>query len=110
MTSNDPKFNDEKKEIPPVPPSEPVKKSDMEDFYTYAKSNIRDMIAYALMVIGIILLFFQPIYGGLLIGIVAGVYFSKEILNWIETYPQFLEDYGLVRSVVLGGLLLALFI
>lgn len=110
MQPNDPnkKPNGENKE--PQPPKKDDKIDSFTEFYNYAGANARDMLAYVLMIIGLILLFFHQFYGGLLVGIVAGVYFSKEILGWIENYPRFLDDQGLVRTVVLGGLLIALFI
>jgi hypothetical protein len=84
-------------------------KKNVETFCSYSKSNARDMIAYLLLVFGLIFLFFRPI-GGLLIGIVAGAYFSKEIHQWISGYERFVEVQGMARSIILGGVFLALFI
>lgn len=69
--------------------------------------NPRDMIAYVLIILGIILLFFLPLYGGLIIGIVTGLYFSREILDYIRKYESFVEEQGFVRTLILGGFLLA---
>lgn len=85
-------------------------KEKMGDLYQYAKGNPRDIFAYALMIIGIILLFFQPIYGGLLIGLVVGSYFFKEITAFAKELESFVEREGFVRSLVLGSALLAFFI
>lgn len=89
---------------------EPKEKDRLEGIYKYAQTNPRDMIAYVLMVFGIILLFFQHLYGGLIIGIVFGIYFSKEIGYLIRHYEDFIEEQGLVRSLILAGVLLAFFI
>ncbi|MBA3958707.1 MAG: hypothetical protein H0X51_10000 [Parachlamydiaceae bacterium] len=102
MTSNDPNRPEDKK---------PSRQEDRkENFYDYAKTNTRDMIAYVMMILGIILLFFQPLYGGLIIGVVVGVYFAKEIIALLKDYETFIDSQGLVRSLVLGGTLLAFFI
>lgn len=72
--------------------------------------NPRDVIAYVLVILGICLLFFLPLYGGLIIGIVTGLYFSKEILDSSRKYEEFIEEQGFVRVLILGGLLLAFII
>lgn len=85
-------------------------KDSFQNIMDYAKSNTRDVVAYVLMIIGIILLFFQPVYGGLIIGVVAGVYFSKEIIQIIKELDRVVDQQGLVRSLIFGGTLLAFFI
>jgi uncharacterized membrane protein len=96
-----------------LPPNEP-KKDPNEDrfqkFFHTATNNVRDIIAYVLLILGIILLFFQHLYGGFLIGLVAGIYFSKEIIYLINNYEDFIENEGLVRSLILAGTLLAFLI
>lgn len=82
----------------------------IEDLYKYAKSNTADTIAYVAMLVGILTLFFEPVYGGLIIGIVTGLYFSNEIMVPIRNIEGFIEDLGMVRSIVFGGLLLAFLI
>lgn len=70
----------------------------------------KDLVAYILLILGIVLLFFQPIYGGLLIGIVGGVYFSNEIIEVLKRLTTLIEEQGITRSLILGGLVLAFFI
>lgn len=83
----------------------------MEEMYNYASSNTRDMIAYALLLIGLILLFAEPPwYGETLIGVIFGLYFGTEMFNLIRNYQTFTEEHGFVKSLILGGTLLALFI
>lgn len=86
------------------------KKNKFDDLYSYAKTNPRDVISYVLLVLGIVLLFAQPIYGGLLVGIVAGVYFSQEIIRGVKNLESIIEEQGLVRSIIAGAVLLAFFI
>lgn len=76
----------------------------------FFQPSTKDMIAYILLVLGIILLFFQHLYGGILIGIVAGVYFSKEILSIIRNANDYIEEQGLARSLIIAGILLAFLI
>lgn len=109
---------------PPKDPQDPFKKPEnvtkepkdepkedrLESLYTYSKSNARDLIAYVMLVFGIIMLFFLPLYGQLLIGIVFGLYFSKEITYYCKNYEACIEQEGIVRSIVIGATLLAFFI
>jgi hypothetical protein len=95
---------------PKPPRSRDPKRDHLNNFYKYAQTYPKDVIAYVLMVFGIILLFFQHFYGGLIIGLVLGVYFSREIGMLIKHYDDFIEEQGLVRSLILGGTLLAFFI
>lgn len=74
------------------------------------QATTKDLIAYIILVLGIILLFFQPIYGGLLIGIVTGIYFAKELIAICKDLPGFIDEQGIARSLILGGLTLAFFI
>lgn len=74
----------------------------------YAKSNTIDLFAYVVVVIGVMLLFFQPFYGTLLIGLVAGRYFAAEVLFVATHLNELVEEHGIVKSLVLGAVLLAL--
>lgn len=89
-----------------------LKKNDkVEGMYNYASSNTKDMIAYALLLVGLLLLFAQPSwYGETLIGVIFGLYFGAEVLSLLQNYQDFIEDQGVVKSLVLGGVLLAFFI
>lgn len=76
----------------------------------HATSQTRDTISYILLIIGIVLLFFYPYYGGFLVGLIAGFYFSGELLALLFSFNAFLDEEGIVKSLIGGGLLLALFI
>lgn len=75
-----------------------------------ATENTRDTISYIILIIGIVLMFFSPLYGGALVGLVAGFYFSSEILSFWKHLNAFVEDEGIVKSLIGLGLLLALFV
>lgn len=81
-----------------------------EDLFTFAKKNTRDTVAYIFLIVGILLMFFESFYGGLIIGIVLGLYFTNEIYSLIKNYRNFFDEEGIVRSLILGGTVLAFFI
>lgn len=86
------------------------KNEKIEGIYNYASSNTRDTVAYILMIVGIVLLFTNTFYGGLLVGLIFGYYFSQELLKYSRSINDLIEEQGMVRSLIFGGLLLALFI
>lgn len=107
------KDKSELNKVPPVLKTEETQKDNeekFENFFSQASANTRDIIAYVLMILGIILLFVNHMYGGFIIGLVAGVYFSKEIVDLIQNFENFIDEQGLARSIILGGTLLSLFI
>lgn len=87
-----------------------IKNEKMDNLYSYAKENTRDTIAYVLLVIGLILLFFQPFWGEIFIGVVAGFYFSDEIIAFCRNCERWIDQEGMVRSIIFGGALIAFFI
>jgi hypothetical protein len=86
------------------------KQKSFDDWYTYASSNKRDTLAYAMLVLGIILLFFRPFIGELLIGAVLGVYFAEDIYAIWKNLDERIEREGMARSLTLAAVFLALFI
>lgn len=86
------------------------KNEKIEDLYRYAKRNTGDTVAYIAMILGLLILFFEPFYGGIIVGFVFGLYFSREIMIPIKNVEGFIEKLGMVRSLILGGLILGLFI
>lgn len=82
----------------------------LENLVSYATANTRDTVSYVLLIIGIILMFFHSFYGGALIGLIAGLYFSSEVMALIRLGNDLIEEQGIVKSLIAGGLLLALFI
>lgn len=84
------------------------------DLLNYFRSHSRETIAYVLLILGLLLLFTEPVYGGLIIGIVAGIYFGDEIVDYIKNWKTSInsrDNYGEVaRHLILGGLAVAFFI
>jgi hypothetical protein len=81
-----------------------------DDLFNLAKANAKDTIAYILMVVGIILTLFQSFWGGFIVGLVLGYFYKSEIIQTVTNYTRIIDQEGLVKSVILGGTLLALFI
>lgn len=81
------------------------------DFYSYATSNKEQTITYILLILGLlILLFINALFGGLMLGMVAGYYFSSEIIHYIRNIGQVVEGPDQPRYIVLAALLLGLLI
>ncbi len=87
-----------------------AKETNVEAITQFAKTNTRDMIAYILLLIGLLLLFFNPSFGETLIGIIFGLYFSQEITQGFREFDHFVQLHGFIKSLVFGCFLLALFI
>ena len=81
----------------------------VESILSYAKSNSQEAIAYALMLVGIVWMFFNAFYGGILVGLIAAFFYSKEIILFIKNIEDFYHEEGIAKSVIGGGCLLALF-
>lgn len=86
------------------------KNENIEGLMSYAKTHTQDSIAFILLGLGIIWIFFNPFYGGILVGLVAGYYFAPEVLKIINTFDRFLNKEGAPKNLILAGTLLALFI
>jgi hypothetical protein len=82
-----------------------------EDFLKYATSNKEHMIAYGILILGLfILLFFHSLLGGLIIGGVAGYYFSSEIVSYLRNCTQVGMGKDQVRFFILAALFLGFLI
>ncbi|GAB4238061.1 MAG: hypothetical protein Tsb0021_17820 [Chlamydiales bacterium] len=81
-----------------------------DEIYQYAANNTRDSIAYVLLAIALILVLFVHFWGGLLIGLVGGIYFCEELVSWIKNLKTFTQHEGLNRCVVMGAVLLGFII
>jgi hypothetical protein len=85
-----------------------------EDLFSYFKSHSRETVSYILLILGILLLFFEPIYGGLLVGMVAGIYFGEDIVLYIKNWKTSIDSqtkYSEVsKNLILAGIALAFLI
>lgn len=81
-----------------------------EGFLNYAKTNTKDVLAYVILILGVVLLFFERFSGELLIGVIFGLYYAVEIQALFRNFNEFIEEQGIVRGIVLGVVTIALFI
>lgn len=82
----------------------------IENFCDYARHNQWDTAAHVVLLLGLILMFFIPFPGSLLVGLIAGLYFSKEIIYAAKNAKQLIYEAGTVRSLVFLGTALAFLI
>lgn len=82
-------------------------KNERFDFNEYSKEQI---ITYILLILGVLFLFIQPLLGGFLIGMVAGYYFTDDIIYYLRHIGSILNGHDHLRYVTLTGLLVSLFI
>lgn len=83
----------------------------IEDFYQYAGSDKGPTITYILLGLGLLtLLFLNSLLGELIIGMVAGYYFSSDIVYYIRNLGQMIGSLNQLRPVVLATTLFTLFL
>lgn len=78
--------------------------------WTQVKSVNRETVIYVALAIGLILFILEPLVGGAIIGVIAGLVFSEEILGFAMNIKEAIEREEVFRGVVLGVLLLAFFL
>ncbi len=76
----------------------------------YVKNHARETITYVLLVLGIILLFFQPFYGGFLVGLITGIYFSQQIVEYVLNWKKAMEMGAIPKNLIILGIVIALLI
>ena len=78
------------------------------DIITFMKENTKDTIAYVLLIAGIMMMFFDnvAIYGGLIVGVIFGLYFAKELAYLVTNATNLIEQEGTPKSLMFGALLL----
>lgn len=81
-----------------------------DNLIDYFKTHARETTAYILLVLGILLLFFNPLIGGILVGIITGIYFGDEILDYILNWKKRSQNQGIARHLISAGIALAFFI
>lgn len=73
--------------------------------------NPEAYITYALLIVGILLLFFDYILlGSLIVGLIAGYHFSHEIVFYLRNLTNVFAGQDQVRYIVLTAVIISLFI
>lgn len=73
-------------------------------------SSIYPIVIYVSLVIGLLMLFLSPFIGGLIIGFITGLTFTREIFEDFMRTKEAIEHSDVTRGVILGVLCLAIFI
>lgn len=81
-----------------------------DDLLGFAKENTKDTVAYIFLIVGFLLLFFEPLYGGTILGVLLGLYFSSEFIGFWKKSNEWIEEWGMVKTLVLAGILLSYFV
>lgn len=81
-----------------------------ESFFHFLMNNKLDTLAYILLFCGLLLALFQYMIGGLLVGIILGLYFSQELGVRATQFKEYIVEEGVFRGFVLIAGVLALFI
>lgn len=92
------------------PEKSPQKKENTENLIGYFKAHMRETISYIILVLGIVLLFFDALYGGILVGIIAGIYFGDEIVNYLKSWNVATDSKGISHNLISAGIAVAFFI
>lgn len=82
----------------------------VEKVLSYARSNVIDSTALALIAIGILLMLLKIPLGEALVGISIGYYFSSEVASFLQRYKSYLQNQDVVKGLFLSGALLAFII
>jgi hypothetical protein len=111
MTSKTPNGNQGEQKSKFAETIDSIKKDQkIESLVTYAKNNTQDTVAYVLLLLGIVWIFINSFYGGILVGLVAGFYYGTDIIAHVKNANQTINEMGIPRALVLGLTLVAFFI
>jgi len=97
---------EEKKEGPASP--EPIVTK--RGFFHFINENKWEIVSYILLFFGLFVSFANQFFGGLLVGLVLGIYFSQEILDKLASFKHFLDQEGIFRGFIIVAAILALLI
>lgn len=87
-----------------------TKNENIENIVTYAKKNTRDTIAYVLLLLGLVWMLVEPFFGGVLVGLIVGYYFSPEIIDFAKGFNKSISQAALARRVVLSTIAVVFFL
>lgn len=93
-----------------TPSPQPKDPKNTDHIGHYIKHHSRETITYILLILGIVLLFFHPLYGGILVGIVTGIYFGDEIVDYLLHLKTAIHSSGIARNLILAGVAIAFFV
>lgn len=79
-------------------------------FLDFFQQNYIETVAYLLLFCGLILSIFYEFLGGLLVGLVLGIYFAQEVRDRAGAFKSFIDSEGIFRGFIIVAAVLALLI
>ncbi len=76
--------------------------------WDYAGKLQKETLVYIFLIVGVLLFFISPVFGGAIVGAVVGVTFADQITAAIKVAKSYFQDEQLTRTVVFLSLLLLL--
>lgn len=84
--------------------------NNMDNLIGYFKTHTRETITYIILVLGIVVLFFDQIYGGIIVGVIAGIYFGNEIIAYLKSWRSAKDSRAIARNLISAGIAIAFLI
>jgi hypothetical protein len=81
-----------------------------ESFFQFLMNNKWDAFAYLVLFVGLILSIFERLIGGLIVGVILGLYFSQATKTALHGFKEYLTNEGIFRGFILVIGVIALFI
>lgn len=96
----------------PEPPMKggPKQPNSKQSLVQFVKENVFESIAYVIMFCGLIFSIFNPFLGGLLVGLILGIYFSQRVIDRLNAFKGFIATEGIFHGFIIVVALLALLI
>jgi len=76
----------------------------------FVTKHTRDVIVATILFFGVVIAFFHHLWGGLIIGVMGGTYFSDEIIQFFGNLVRQFEQQGMLRSLIILGIFVSFFI
>lgn len=76
----------------------------------FLTENKWEIVSYFLLFIGLLLAFSSQLFGGLLVGLILGIYFSQEVCQKAASFKDFIDKEGIFRGFIVVAAVLALLI
>lgn len=93
-------------------PEKPPKKieNSTDNLIGYFKHHLRETISYIILILGIITLFFDQYIGGIIVGLIAGIYFGDEVVNYLKSWNVDKDSKAIARHFISAGVAIAFLI
>lgn len=114
MNNNDP-FSPKEPDPSKIPPGNPESSlrdaKKLDSLYGLQNTpTTAQIITYIILVLGLIIIFFNSLVGSALIGGVVGYYFSEEIVYYLKNAALIFNNSDPLKAIIISALLLSIFI